>query len=186
MRCEGKAGRNGDQMDKSGIKADFFRVGLGIAILLLGVGACSAEVACFRTPAQAAVQVGEQEGGGYRLEFVRADAFGHRNWASVRSCAHPEWPAVIVAGVVQPHLNEDKAVVATVHPNNLPLVMIAGRRVQVMLADATTRMQMTGVAQAAGRVGDTVLVRILAPGDSSEQRVVAGVVRSGDVVEIAR
>jgi hypothetical protein len=45
---------------------------------------------------------------------------------------------------------------------------------------------MTGVAQASGRVGDTVLVRILAPGDGGEQRVVAAVVRGADVVEMVR
>src|ERR1700722_19179609 len=120
MRPEGKARRNEDQMDKSGIKTDLFRVGLGIAILLLGVGACSAEVTCFRTPAQAAVQVGQQEGGGYRLEFVRADVFGRRSWASVKSCAHPEWPAVIVARGAQFHFTDDKAVAGMGPPNNCP------------------------------------------------------------------
>ena len=74
--------------------------GLVFLVMALGCGSCWAEGSCFRTPSQAAVQVGDVEGGGYRLVFVRVDPFGGRAWAGVRSCVHPEWPTVLVSGIV--------------------------------------------------------------------------------------
>jgi hypothetical protein len=151
--------------------------------MIAAAATCHAEVSCFRTPAQAAVQVGEQQGGGYRLEFVRQDAFGSRNWATVRSCAHPEWPAVVVrsaASVTAPAVNVSAAAQVA------PPIVVGGSRVRVVLADAMARVEMSGVAQASGRVGDRIAVRILAPGGDNEGRLAFALVRSADVLEISQ
>jgi hypothetical protein len=175
-------------MDTSGIKTGFLRVSAVVAALLMGTGACQAEVTCFKTAAQAAVQVGEQDGGGYRLEFVRRDGISGRNWASVRSCAHPEWPAVVVVtgaapvAPSQPGRNEAVAKAVPVPPP----VVTGGRTVRVVLMDAVSKLEMTGITQGSGRLGDVVRVRILAPGDGGEGRVVEAVVRSADMVEMGR
>jgi hypothetical protein len=165
-------------------KAEQMRMMIFLA-MALSAGFARGEVSCFRTPAQAAVGVGEQEGGGYRLEFVRRDALGGRTWARVRNCAHPEWPGVLVRSAVrlaaEPHLNDDKAVIEMVHPE-----MVAGKRVRVVSGDAMVRLQMTGVAQASGRVGELIQVRILAPGGDGEGRMEVAVIRSPELLELVQ
>ena len=156
---------------------------MGLALMLAGIGTGRAEVSCFRTVAQAAVQVGEQEGGGYRLEFVRADAFGRRRWASVRSCVHPEWPAAVVQTGVQ--AAKTAAAEETTRAAE-PMVVRAGDRVRVVESDAVSRLEMAGVAQASGRVGDRLAVRILAAGDGGEELVVEAVVRGAKLLEAGR
>ena len=103
----------------------------------------------------------------------------------MRSCAHPEWPAVIVpAGgraSLDAYLSADKTVAKMGHMD-----VLAGRPVRVVMADAVTRLEMNGVAQNSGRVGDTVRVRILTPGNSGEEHFVDAVVRSPDVLEMGR
>jgi len=156
----------------------------------MGGARCRAEVSCYRTPAQAAVQMGEQEGGGYRLEFVRLDAVGGKSWATVRSCVHPEWPAVVVRAkdgraTPEAHVTGDKTVANMGHPA-IPVVVAGGRRVTVVEVAANVRMEMSGVAQGSGRVGELVWVRILAPGGDGEGRMAQAVVRSADVLEIGQ
>jgi hypothetical protein len=167
-------------------KADAMRV-MMMVLLLLGCSACRAEVSCFKTAAQAAAGVGEQEGGGYRLEFVRTDAYSGRSWARVRSCVHPEWPAVVIgvgtlSGVVA-FLNRDPASTEKGPPVLLPVVR-AGATVRVVELDERVRIEMVGVAQGAGRVGDRVRVRILGPGGVGEGRLSDAVVRSADLLEV--
>ncbi len=154
-------------------------------VVLLSASFARGEVSCFRTPAQAAVGIGEQEGGGYRLEFVRRDAVGGRTWARVQSCAHPEWPGVVVrsspGSFAEPHLNDDKAVIEMGHPE-----MVAGKRVRVVSGDAMVRLDMTGVAQSSGRVGERIEVRILAPGGGGEGRIERAVIRSAELLELVQ
>lgn len=151
-------------------------------MMLVGVGSCWGEGSCYRTVAQAAVQVGEMEGGGYRLEFVRVDPFGGRAWAGVRSCVHPEWPVVLVAGREsgQPHLDRDKAAIEMAHPD-----VVGGRQVRVVQLDRMVRMEMTGTAMGSGRIGDRVWVRI-AGVDGGSGRLELGLVRGLGQMEVGR
>jgi hypothetical protein len=166
----------------------------GVVLMLCCAGACRADVSCYRTAKQAAVQVGEQDGGGYRLEYVRWDPLGGRGWASVRSCAHPEWPAVMVpADAVDSHLSDDKAVAKVGHMDVVRQMEPVGRMdvmggslVHVVMADSMVRMEMSGVAQASGRLGDRIQVRILGPADGGEERVLDAVIRSAEFVEVVR
>jgi hypothetical protein len=154
-------------------------------MMLLSAGFARAEVSCFRTPAQAVAGVGEQEGGGYRLERVRRDAVGGKTWARVRSCAHPEWPGVVVRGLdgglesSTSHGRDDKAVANMGHPE-----IVAGKRVRVVSGDAMVRLEMTGVAQSSGHVGELIPVRILAPGGDGAGRIERAVVRSAELLEL--
>lgn len=158
-------------------------MGLRIFLLMLvGAGSCLAEGSCFRTAQQAAAQVGEAEGGGYRLVFVRVDPFGGRAWAGVRSCVHPEWPVVLVAGTegVQPHLSRDRAGLAMEHPD-----VVAGRAVRVVQSDSMVRMEMTGMAMASGRIGDRIWVRIYGT-DGGVGRLEIGVVQAAGQLKVGR
>jgi hypothetical protein len=154
--------------------------------MVLGCGSCWSEGNCFRTVAQAAVQVGEQEGGGYRLVFVRVDRFGGRSWVGVGSCLHPEWPVVLVPGIVpvlgsSSHGNAVKAGVEFGLPD-----MVGGRTVRVVQADSMVRIETTGVAQASGRFGDRIWVRVVGPGEDRNGHLVLGLVESAELLEIGR
>jgi len=152
-------------------------------VMLFGVSSCWAEGSCFRTPSQAAVQVGDAEGGGYRLVFVRVDPLGGRAWAGVRSCLHPEWPVVLVAGTAMPaqsRLNDGRAVIEMGHQD-----VEAGKQVRVMQMDSMVRMEMSGTAMGSGRVGDHVWVRIPGAGDGNG-RLELGLVQGKGLMEIGR
>lgn len=160
--------------------------GLIYFVILFGVGSCWAEGSCFRTPSQAAVQVGEAEGGGFRLEFVRVDRLSGRSWATVRSCVHPEWPAVLVPGLVP--VSDSSAQVHAIKAGAAmqPPDMVGGQTVRVVQADSMVRIEMTGVAQASGRVGERVWVRVLGPGEDRAGHLELGLVRSAELLEIGR
>ena len=152
-----------------------------LLMMLVGVGSCWGEGSCFRTVAQAAVQVGEAEGGGYRLEFVRVDPFGGRAWAGVRSCVHPEWPVVLVAGRLEPSQGKvGKAMREMSNPD-----VVGGRQVRVVQLDRMVRMEMTGTAMGSGRIGERVWVRI-AGVDGGSGRLELGLVQGLGQLEVGR
>ncbi len=159
---------------------------LTFVALVLVCGTCRADVSCFRTAKQAAVQLGEQDGGGFRLEFVRWDEVGGRGWASVRSCVHPEWPAAMLPADGT-HRSDRPAVASVGQPSPaMHMDVMGGSLVHVVLADAVVRMEMTGIAQSSGRVGDRIRVRIAGPADAGEERVLDSVIRSAQFVEVVR
>ena len=152
-----------------------------VLFLVLGWRSCWGEGSCYRTVSEAAVQVGDAEGGGYRLVFVRVDPFGGRAWAGVRSCVHPDWPIVLVPGMaLTPHLNDGRAVVAMGHPD-----VVGGKQVRVVQRDSMVRLEMTGTAMGSGRIGDHVWVRILGAGDGNG-RLELGLVQGVGVLEVGR
>ena len=150
-------------------------------MMVLGCRSCWAEGSCFRTPMQAAVQVGEAEGGGYRLVFVRVDPFGGRAWTGVRSCLHPEWPVVLVAGTAGLRLSAGKVAAQETAPADV----VGGSSVRIVQLDSMVRMEMTGTAMGSGRVGDHVWVRIMAAGDGAG-RVELGLVQGKGQLVIGR
>lgn len=160
-------------------------IGLVLVIGLL-VGTGWGEGSCFRTRPQAAVQVGEQEGGGYRLEFVRLDRFSGRSWAGVRSCVHPEWPAVLVANALPvlgsvPH--------GTAHKGGGPVAppdIVGGRTVKVVQFDSMVRIEMSGVAQASGYIGERIWIRMLGQGNDGNGHLELAVIRSTGLVEVGQ
>jgi len=161
-----------------------------IPIMMLALAATAtarAEVSCYRTPAQAAVQVGQQDGGGYRLETIHRDELAGKNWATVRSCVHPNWPGVMVLTALTPNLNQDKAAAQTGHPTALPeMVMVNGAAVRVVMLDGMARIELSGIAQGSGRIGDRVWVRIAPPVEGTEGRLAQAVVRSAEILEIGQ
>lgn len=156
-----------------------------LVVLIFTGLSCWAEGSCFRTVSQAAVQVGELEGGGYRLVFVRVDPFDGRAWAGVRSCLHPEWPPLLVAGTgstVSLRLTtESKQSVALGHPD-----VVGGKTVKVVQLDPRVRIEMSGVAQASGRVGDRIWIRMLGPAEPGNGHLELGLVRGADLVEVGQ
>jgi hypothetical protein len=124
---------------------------------------------------------------GFRLESTRRDVFSGTVWASVRSCQHPERPALLVlasaAGAGERAGLQDAA------PSS-SLIMLAGTSVRVFESSENVRLEMPGVVQASGRLGDRVRVRLVpvtagGSGDgSATEQFATGIVRSRNVIEL--
>jgi hypothetical protein len=158
--------------------------------------AFASEPSCYRSSAEAAAQSGVRGVEGFRLEAVRRDSFSGTSWATVKSCAHPEWPGTLVmvsawsagAGASVAHAQRSDPGVAKA------LAMQAGTRVRYVETSGNVRLEVSAVAQASGAIGDQVRVRLVpvsgegsADGGSSwsgSERFAIGIVRSRDVVEM--
>ncbi|MDQ2831067.1 MAG: hypothetical protein M3Y74_18720 [Chloroflexota bacterium] len=172
------------------MRRDKARSGLVLASaigLTLAGRAWGADV-CFRTAGQAAAQRGTADSEGFRLEGVSQDAMGGKNWATVRSCGHPERPSMLVRvadgqTTLQAHGRRDEAATNMGHPSIARVLVVAGARVRVVSAEAMVRLEAMGVAQGPGGLGDVVKVRLLGEG---EPMYVSGVVKSAEWLEMVR
>jgi len=165
-------------------------VGVIAGMMACGVARAS-EPSCYRSAAEAAAQVGVRGVEGYRLEAVRRDVFAGTVWAIVKSCGHPERPGVMVLTSLGTGMASG---VGMTRPASQALVMLAGSRVRLVQTSENVQMEMSGVAQGSGAVGDRVRVRLVPvslEGGAGEQaswatseRFATGVVRSRDLVEV--
>jgi hypothetical protein len=170
-----------------------------IAIFAMAGSVCAraSEPSCYSSSAEAAAQVGVRGVEGYRLETLRRDALAGTVWAIVKSCGHPERPGVMVLASVGSGIagsfaagmaRSSEATVAKA------LVMLAGTKVRLVQTSDNIRVEMGGVAQSSGAIGDVVRVRLMevsldgSPGDQASwaptERFATGVVRSRDLVEV--
>ena len=175
------------------------RLLVGLWALGVSVGWCwGSEPVCYRTAAEAAEQTGVRGVAGYRLESERRDLYAGTRWVLVRSCEHPERPAVVVlvGTSALPGLFERPTAI----PISIPiptvthaqparvLVLQAGTRVRVVTDEGLVRVEQPGVALAGGAAGERVRVRLVS--FSTEQpveRFVSGILSSsGVVVEVEK
>jgi hypothetical protein len=141
--------------------------------------AWASEPGCYRTVEAAAAQSGVRGVNGFRLEGRQRDVFSGAVWVTVKSCAHPEQPGVLVMA------GTDATRVAALPRHEAPaLVVLAGAKVTLIQRDDVVQIQMQGVTQGSGGLGDRVKVRLLALGNDGTERFVDGIVRGSDVVEV--
>ena len=164
---------------------------------------------CFRSPAEAALMGadGVSGTGGFRVEGVRRDVLLGRSWAVVRSCEHPERPAVVVEmlrlagngalaemsglpGRGRLRAREAAAGSQAVWPTEKQAaaraetpVLVAGATVQVVRMEQNVRLTMAAVAQRSAAMGERVRLRVVREAGESEQ-FVEGVVRGAGLVEM--
>ena len=150
-------------------------------ISLVCAGACASQPGCYRTAEAAAAQTGVRGVDGFRLEARRRDVFSGAVWATVKSCAHPERPGVLVMAAWG-DLGPPRVIAEGEKPG---LVLVAGARVTIVERDEAIRIEMPGVAQGSGVVGDWVRVRLLTLSEDGGERFVDGIVRASGVVEVA-
>ena len=149
---------------------------------------CMAQSTCYRTAAAAvaaaatAADLGREDATGFRVEGVRHDAFSQARWALVRSCAHPEWPGQMIRVADAGRGLERTAEPAAARVVVAPILVLAGTRVRVVKLEASVRMELMGVAQANGREGEQLSVRLLVDGDREQFSV--GMVRRDGSVEM--
>ncbi len=153
-------------------------------VLVAGLvsGECYGEEFCFRSAAEAVAQRGVRDGVGFRLEGVRVDRLGGGAWARVVSCEHPERPGVSVR-VEQGVEGKTVADKVAVRVSQAERVMVAGTRVRVVRTEAMARVEVSGIVQDGGAVGDRVRVRIEAR-DGGEARFLEGLVMGVELVEV--
>ncbi len=141
-------------------------------------GAWASEPGCYKTVEAAAAQSGVRGVDGFRLEGRRRDIFSGAVWATVKSCAHPEHPGVLI-------MTGGDTVRAARAPRDTPaMVLMAGAKVTLIEQDVAVRIETQGVAQGSGAVGDRVKVRLVTLSAEGGERFVDGIVRASDVVEM--
>ncbi len=158
--------------------------------------AWSSEPACYESAAAAAAQKGMRSAQGFRIGSTYRDSLTGDLWANIRSCGHPERPQFLVLAALG---NLGLGLASSMAKRNeasagRALVMLAGSRVNVVEVSEGTRIEIPAVAQTSGAIGDRMRARIiplssLASGDAlaawtSNERVVTGVVKSSNVLEV--
>jgi hypothetical protein len=156
-----------------------------------GVGSAAiATTACAATPEAAARLYGEtsatslpREDKGYRVANIRWDPVMRQSWATIVSCAHPEWPAVVLRTSEANHAS--RGLSAQAREERAPIVR-AGDVVELWRQEDLLRIEVTGVAEQSGGLGETIRVRLLRPQGSSQsvEQQLSGVVRGRADVEM--
>ncbi|WP_348269322.1 flagella basal body P-ring formation protein FlgA [Edaphobacter paludis] len=149
---------------------------------------------CAATPAAAAKSAAKStgagsshsslpEGKGYRVTSVRWDPVMRQSWATIVSCAHPELPGISLRTDDTNHATHE--VSAMVREDRSPVVR-AGDIVAMWRQEDLLRIEVAGVAEQSGSVGETIRVRLLRrPGSNqSIEEQLSGVVRGRADVEI--
>jgi hypothetical protein len=139
---------------------------------------------CRAASAQAEAQCGDSN---YRVIASRWDAVLGRGWELRQDCAHPEWPARLIAETAPGPLGiarRSAAAVAAVQP----LLVHAGDPVRLWQQDAMVRIEMSGIAEQSARMGERVVVRITRQTDDASLTVdrIDGIVRGVGDVEMQR
>jgi hypothetical protein len=152
---------------------------------------------CFRSIAEAAQQTHSLDpanlgpngpaSGGFRLEELRRDRMLNKRWAIVRSCDHPERPAMTVAmgldDASQPVATQASEPLQA--PSYTAPVVRAGATVRLVGGNGNLHLEMTGVAQSNGALGQQIQVRLvsLTTNNEAAARILTGTVRSAGVLE---
>src|SRR5665213_2222820 len=145
---------------------------------------------CARTPADAVRLAGTKTGPsampedkGYRVASVRWDPIMQQSWATIVSCDHPEWPGVSLrtaeSSDAQRGLNTQARV------DRSPVIR-AGDVVELWRQEDLLRIEVSGVAEQNGSIGETIRVRLLrrAGSNQSVEAQFSAVVRGRADVEM--
>jgi hypothetical protein len=146
--------------------------------------------ACYSTPLLA-VATGSltsspsiSGGGGYRVMRIQSDPVLRQSWATVIRCDHPEWPAVALPlrDSIFPIRREQQS--ATIIPTSV--VIRAGEIVRLWRKETSLRIEVAGISEGNGGLGDLIKVRLLRRNtdDRSIDEQFSGVVRGPSDVEM--
>jgi hypothetical protein len=160
-----------------------------IALLgLLGMASAAWAADCARTPAAAVKSAGTVSSPlpgsqGYRVASLRWDPVMRQSWATIVSCGHPEWPGTSLRTGEANHAAH--AVSAQVREDRSPVIR-AGDTVELWRQEDLLRIEVTGVAEQSGSVGETIRVRLLrrAGSNQSVEEQFSGIVRGRADVEM--
>jgi hypothetical protein len=145
---------------------------------------------CAETPAAAVKLAGAKvapsstpDDKGYRVANVRWDPVMQQSWATIVSCGHPEWPGVSLRAGGTSDLQ--RGLSAQARGERSPLVR-AGDVVELWRQEDLLRIEVSGVAEQSGSMGETIRVRLLRRSGSNQsvEEQFSGVVRGRADVEM--
>lgn len=135
-------------------------VGLALALFALST-TCLRATDCGNPPAvppSLAAETKAALGEDYKLAYIRRDAILHETWGIYRSCSYPTQPARILRLTATDE--EQLRLLAIPIP-----VIHAGEKVRLQNSEENLRMQLVGVAEQTGSIGERIRVH-LQTGDS--------------------
>jgi hypothetical protein len=121
---------------------------------------------------------------GYRVTSVRWDPVLQQSWATIVSCVHPEWPGISLR--MDDEMSEAQRGLSTrARLEHSPLIR-AGDVIEVWRQEDLLRIEVSGVAEQSGSMGETIRVRLLRPAGSNQslEEQFSGVVRGRADVEM--
>jgi hypothetical protein len=139
--------------------------------------------AAVKSAAMVSLYSPQSEGQGYRVASVRWDPIMRQSWATIVSCGHPEWPGTSLRTGDANHATHE--VSAQAREDRSPVVR-AGDIVEIWRQEDLLRIEVTGVAEQSGSVGETIRVRLLrrAGSNQSVEEQFSGIVRGRADVEM--
>lgn len=125
------------------------------------------------------------EGSGYRVERIQSDPVLRQTWAMVIRCDHPEWPAVAVplSDSILPLRVRGQESAKNIQP---AVVIHAGEIVRLWRKETSLRIEVAGISEGNGGLGDPIKVRLLRRSidDQSREEQFSGIVRGPSDVEM--
>jgi Chaperone for flagella basal body P-ring formation len=151
----------------------------------------TALAACYTTPlmAIAAASVTSSssisEKRGYRVERIQSDPVLRQTWAMVLRCDHPEWPAVAVP-LRDSTLPPGARLQESAKNITQSVVIRAGEIVRVWRQETSLRIEVAGISEGNGGLGDLIKVRLMRRNtdDQSIDEQFSGIVRGPSDVEM--
>jgi Chaperone for flagella basal body P-ring formation len=108
---------------------------------------------------------------------LRWDPVLHQQWLTTTDCNHPERP-------VRATLTLSSTPLPQTVPVARPLVVRAGERIRLWFQQSNTRMELSGIAEGSGAIGDTVRVRLTQSTTGQIEPELQGIVRGPSEVEL--
>jgi hypothetical protein len=176
----------------SNIFSGFKTIGRSPFLLLHGICLANTALAvCYRTPTDAiATDLTSPshsilEDGGYRVAKIQSDPVLRQTWAMIIHCGHPGWPAVALPlgnSILPIRLREQESAKRI----SASVVIRAGDIVRLWRQDSSLRIEVTGISEGSGGLGDLVKVRLLRRNtdDQSIAEQFSGIVRGPSDVEM--
>jgi len=146
---------------------------------------------CYRTPADAIAanlkssSYSISEDGGYRVAKIQSDPVLSQSWATIILCDHPGWPALafpLRSPILLVQVTGQEGVTKTL----APVVVHVGDMVRLWRQERFLRIEVAGISEGNGRLGDLVNVRLLRKNtdDQSIAGQFSGIVRGLSDVEM--
>jgi hypothetical protein len=161
------------------------------ACVLVSVG--SVQAACYRTPRAAidsfnpATNISPVSAGGYRVTSLQSDPILEQRWALVVSCDHPEWPvSALPLEEAGSSSSTSRMSRASQNIGSAKRLVRAGDLVRLWRQEDLLRIEIAGVSEDSGGLGDTIRVRPQHRNteDSSTQAEFSGIIRGPSNVEM--
>ena len=174
------------------IFSEFKIVGRSLFLLLYGISLANTVPAlCYETPS-VAIAAGTTsssfpifKSGSYRVVRIQSDLILGQTWAMVIRCDHPDWPAM--AFPLQNSILLGRSRVHEIAKNTpVSVVIHAGDVVRIWRQDLFSRLEVTGISEENGRLGEVIKVRLIRRNtdDHSVSEQYSGIVRGPSNVEM--